>query len=126
MDSDEKEVESQTLLVGIQTEGECLQAEKCCSGPSVTETEQKQEEIQERMEEDMCSSSSSPSELPGFCPGWSSAFYGSEWFSLDVHNYFRKLGKRKAHGTQNIDAKKMVSHPVFSKLKNYVFTLGRM
>ncbi|XP_070801718.1 kinase non-catalytic C-lobe domain-containing protein 1 [Pituophis catenifer annectens] len=107
MDSDEKEVESQTPLVGIQTEGERLLTEKCCSGPSVTETEQKQEEIQGRMEEDTCASSSLPSDLPGFCPGWSSAFYGSEWFSLDVHNYFRKLGKRKAHGTQNIDAKKM-------------------
>ncbi|XP_070608533.1 kinase non-catalytic C-lobe domain-containing protein 1 isoform X2 [Erythrolamprus reginae] len=107
MDSDEKEVESQTLLVRIQAEGEFLQAKKCCSGPSVAEMEQKQEEIQDRMEEDMCSGSSSSSESPRIWPGWSSAFYGSEWFSLDVHNYFRKLGKQKAHGTQNIDVKKM-------------------
>ncbi|KAG8135453.1 hypothetical protein E2320_008480, partial [Naja naja] len=120
MDSSEKEVELQTLLVGIQMEGECLQTEKCCSGPSVTETEQKQEEIQERIEENMCSSYSSPSESPGFCPGWSSAFYGSEWFSLDVHNYFRKLGKRKAHGTQNIDAKKMeLDQLIMIETKNY-------
>ncbi|ETE70601.1 Protein very KIND, partial [Ophiophagus hannah] len=120
MDSNEKEVESQTLLAGIQMEGECLQTEKCCSGPSVTETEQKQEEIQERIEENMCSSYSSPSESAGFCLGWSSAFYGSEWFSLDVHNYFRKLGKRKAHGTQNIDAKKMeLDQLIMIEMKNY-------
>ncbi|XP_026566322.1 kinase non-catalytic C-lobe domain-containing protein 1 [Pseudonaja textilis] len=120
MDSNEKEVESQALLVGIQMEGECLQTEKCCSGPSVTETEQKQEEIQQRIEENTCSSYLSSSELPEFCPGWSSAFYGSEWFSLDVHNYFRKLGKQKAHGTQNIDAKKMeLDQLIMIETKNY-------
>ncbi|XP_032087595.1 kinase non-catalytic C-lobe domain-containing protein 1-like [Thamnophis elegans] len=117
MDSEEKEVEPQTLLVDIQTEGECLQTEKCCSGPSVAETEQKQEEIQERVEEDTCSSPSSPS---GFSPGWRSAFYGSEWFSLDVHNYFRKLGKQKAHGTQNIDAKKTeLDQLIMIEARNY-------
>ncbi|KAM6442336.1 kinase non-catalytic C-lobe domain-containing protein 1 isoform 1-T1 [Liasis olivaceus] len=120
MHADEKEVESQTLLVGIQMEGECLQTNKCCSGSSVTEKEQKQEEIQVKMEENMYSRSSCPSELPGFCPGWSSAFYGSEWFSLDVHNYFRKLGKQKAHGTQNIDAKKMeLDQLIMIETKNY-------
>uniref|UniRef100_A0A8C5S396 Uncharacterized protein n=1 Tax=Laticauda laticaudata TaxID=8630 RepID=A0A8C5S396_LATLA len=108
--------ESQTLLVGIQMEGECLQTEECCSGPSVTETEQKQEEIQERIEDNMWSSYSPSSELPEFCPGWSSAFYGSEWFSLDVHNYFRKLGKRKAHGTQNIDE---LDQLIMIEMKNY-------
>ncbi|KAM3835814.1 kinase non-catalytic C-lobe domain-containing protein 1 [Vipera latastei] len=124
MDADDKEVESQTLLVGIQMEGECLQTEKCCSGPHVVETEQKQEEIQEIMEENIYSSSSSLSELPGFYPGWSSAFYGSEWFSLDVHNYFRKLGKQKARGTQNIDAKKMeLDQLIMIETKNYRKTI---
>ncbi|XP_039193395.1 kinase non-catalytic C-lobe domain-containing protein 1 isoform X3 [Crotalus tigris] len=124
MDSDEKEVETQTLLVGMQMEGESLQTEKGCSRPHVTETEQKQEEIQERMEENIYSSSSSLSELPGFYPGWSSAFYGSEWFSLDVHNYFRKLGKQKARGTQNIDAKKMeLDQLIMIETKNYRKTI---
>ncbi|KAL7990495.1 hypothetical protein Chor_013925 [Crotalus horridus] len=124
MDSDEKEVETQTLPVGMQMEGESLQTEKCCSRPHVTETEQKQEEIQERMEENIYSSSSSLSELPGFYPGWSSAFYGSEWFSLDVHNYFRKLGKQKARGTQNIDAKKMeLDQLIMIETKNYRKTI---
>ncbi|XP_063162644.1 kinase non-catalytic C-lobe domain-containing protein 1 [Candoia aspera] len=119
MDASEKEVESQTVLVGMQMEGECLQINKGCSGPSVTEKE-KQKEIQVKTEENTYSGSSCHSELPGFCPGWSSAFYGSEWFSLDVHNYFRKLGKQKAHGTQNIDAKKMeLDQLIMIETKNY-------
>uniref|UniRef100_A0A8D0H606 Kinase non-catalytic C-lobe domain containing 1 n=1 Tax=Sphenodon punctatus TaxID=8508 RepID=A0A8D0H606_SPHPU len=37
------------------------------------------------------------------CPGWSSAFYGSECFSLEVHDYETKLGKQKARVSQSID-----------------------
>ncbi|XP_078247395.1 kinase non-catalytic C-lobe domain-containing protein 1 isoform X1 [Pogona vitticeps] len=103
-DNNEKEIRLQNVIDGRKTEGEDLRTSTHCITPDFQEEGQK---VVEKMEENIDNRSPSLSELSGLCPGWTSAFYGSECFSLEVHNYIRKLGKRKANGTQNIDAKKV-------------------
>ena len=102
----EKEIRLRNVIDGREMEGEDLRTSTHCISPDFQEEGQ---EVVEKMEENIDNRSPSLSELSGLCPGWTSAFYGSECFSLEVHNYIRKLGKRKANDTQNIDAKKVVS-----------------
>ncbi|XP_061491572.1 kinase non-catalytic C-lobe domain-containing protein 1 isoform X2 [Rhineura floridana] len=120
-DNAEKEVESQKITVGIEKDdGECLQTNKCYLSPCLPEENQEQDQVPAKMEENIYTSSPCFSELCGFCSDWSSAFYGSECFSLEVHRYIRKLGKRKANETQDIDAKKAeLEQMIMIETKNY-------
>lgn len=114
-ENNEKDISLQSGTDGRKMEGEGTS--KHCINPDFPEEDQEQE-ILEKVEENIDDLSPSLSELSGLCPGWNSAFYGSECFSLEVHNYIRKLGKRKADSTQSIDAKKVVGILICQDGKN--------
>nr|XP_060624671.1 kinase non-catalytic C-lobe domain-containing protein 1 [Anolis sagrei ordinatus] len=112
-DNAEKEVRT-------EMEEECLQTNTTYFSPDFPEEVQSQEELFILKEEDIYTGSPCLSELNGFCPGWRSAFYGSECFSLEVHDYIRKLGKRRDSGTQNIGAKIVeLEQQIMIETKNY-------
>uniref|UniRef100_H9GAT9 Uncharacterized protein n=1 Tax=Anolis carolinensis TaxID=28377 RepID=H9GAT9_ANOCA len=112
-DNTEKEVRT-------EIEEECLQTNTTYIDPDFPEEVQSQEELLVLKEEDIYTGSPCLSELNGFCPGWRSAFYGSECFSLEVHDYVRKLGKRRDSGTQNIGAKIVeLEQQIMIETKNY-------
>ncbi|XP_060130825.1 kinase non-catalytic C-lobe domain-containing protein 1 isoform X3 [Zootoca vivipara] len=117
----EKETESQETADGIQKNGgEILQANDCYLRADLPAENQEQEQVLLKLEENVCTKAPCLSELCGFCPGWSTAFYGSECFSLEVHQYIRKLGKRKINDTQDIDAKKAeLEQLITMETKNY-------
>ncbi|KAJ7324112.1 hypothetical protein JRQ81_017132 [Phrynocephalus forsythii] len=118
-ENNEKELMLPSVTDGREMEGGGLQNSKRCVSPYFPE-EGKEQEILVNLEENIDGTSSSLPELSGLCPGWNSAFYGSECFSLEVHSYTRKLGKRKANGTQNIDAKKVeLEQLIMIEKKNY-------
>ncbi|XP_066477526.1 kinase non-catalytic C-lobe domain-containing protein 1 [Tiliqua scincoides] len=119
----EKEVGSQMVIVGKETEEKCLQTDTCYLSPDLPDGSLDQEEVLEMTEGNICAKSICPSEFHGFCPGWSTAFYGSECFDLEVHNYVRKLGKQKTwqvNGIQSTDAKGMeLEQLIMIETKNY-------
>lgn len=90
-----------------------MQANECYLHADLPAENQEQEQVLLKLEENVCTKAPCLSELCGFCPGWSTAFYGSECFSLEVHHYIRKLGKRKVNDAQDIDAKKAVGILIF-------------
>nr|XP_028585685.1 LOW QUALITY PROTEIN: kinase non-catalytic C-lobe domain-containing protein 1 [Podarcis muralis] len=120
-DNSEKEAESQEIAGGIQKNGgEILQANECYLRADLPAENQEQEQVLLKLEENVCTKAPCLSELCGFCPGWSTAFYGSECFSLEVHHYIRKLGKRKVNDAQDIDAKKAeLEQLIKMETKNY-------
>ncbi|KAH0623632.1 hypothetical protein JD844_006586 [Phrynosoma platyrhinos] len=120
VDTDDFPQDNTEKEVRTEMEGECLQTNATYITPGLPEDNQNQEEFIVRREENIYTGSSCLSELGGFCPGWRSAFYGSECFSLEVHDYVRKLGKRKASGTQNISVKIMeLEQQIMIESKNY-------
>ncbi|XP_048360827.1 kinase non-catalytic C-lobe domain-containing protein 1-like isoform X2 [Sphaerodactylus townsendi] len=104
-DNTDYEVTSQ--VVGTEKEEECLPTSKCNLTPSFPEESQLPEEIPVKAKKNNWTNFPCLSELPDCHLGWSSAFYGSECFSLEVHNYMRKLGKQKASGAEKTQAKRM-------------------
>nr|XP_056706459.1 kinase non-catalytic C-lobe domain-containing protein 1 [Euleptes europaea] len=117
-DNIDYEVRSQ--VVGIEKEEECLPTNKCYLSPGFPEESQLQEEILVKAEKNNCTNFPCLSELPDCHLGWSSAFYGSECFSLEVHNYIRKLGKQKTSGTQKAHAKRMeLEQLIMIETRNY-------
>lgn len=108
LSQDNIDYEVRPQVVGTEKEEESLLTNKCCLSLGFPEGNQAQEEVPVKLEENNCPDFPCPSDLLNCRLGWSSAFYGSECFSLEVHDYIRKLGKQKASETQKTHAKRMV------------------
>ncbi|XP_054839109.1 kinase non-catalytic C-lobe domain-containing protein 1 [Eublepharis macularius] len=120
LSQDNIDCETRSQVIGTETKEECLQTSKCYLSPGLLEESLLEEEIPVKAEENNCTNFPYTSELPDCHLGWRSAFYGSECFSLEVHNYIRKLGKQKASGTQNTHAKRMeLEQLIMIEMRNY-------
>ncbi|KAJ6668922.1 hypothetical protein lerEdw1_007731 [Lerista edwardsae] len=109
----EKEDGSRLVIVRTETEKKGLQTDKCYLSPDLPKSNLDQEADPEMTEGKIHAKWICPAEFHGVCPGWSTAFYGSECFGLEVHNYVRKLGKQQTwqvNGIQSTSAKRVVDY----------------
>ncbi|XP_077206316.1 kinase non-catalytic C-lobe domain-containing protein 1 isoform X2 [Paroedura picta] len=119
LSQDNIDCEVRPQVVGPEAE-ECLLTSQCYLSLAFPEESQLQEAIPVKAEENNSTDFPCPSGLLNCHLGWSSAFYGSECFSLEVHNYVRKLGKQKASGTPKIHAKRMeLEQLIMIEMRNY-------
>ncbi|XP_074856530.1 kinase non-catalytic C-lobe domain-containing protein 1 isoform X2 [Carettochelys insculpta] len=120
LDSFEKELKLQKFILRTEKRGSFLQSNDCLS-PNFIEENIGQEE--ERPENNY-PISPSLSDFHGCSPGWSSAFYGGECFSAEVHSYVKKLGKQEVNESQNIESKRMeLEQLLLIETKNYRKTI---
>uniref|UniRef100_A0A8D0L9N1 Kinase non-catalytic C-lobe domain containing 1 n=1 Tax=Sphenodon punctatus TaxID=8508 RepID=A0A8D0L9N1_SPHPU len=101
-DNSEKEFRLQKIIRSTEKEGSFLHSSGYCLSLHLIEEPIEQEDTATKIDGSSYSMSPYPADFHS-CPGWSSAFYGSECFSLEVHDYETKLGKQKARVSQSID-----------------------
>ncbi|XP_060097354.1 kinase non-catalytic C-lobe domain-containing protein 1 [Heteronotia binoei] len=119
LSQDNIDYEVRPQMVGTEIE-ECLLTNKRNLSVGFPEESQLQEEVPVKAEETNSTDFPCPSDLLDCHLGWNIAFYGSECFSMEVHNYIRKLGKQKASGTQKTHAKRMeLEQLIMIEMRNY-------
>nr|XP_006121087.2 kinase non-catalytic C-lobe domain-containing protein 1 isoform X1 [Pelodiscus sinensis] len=120
LDNFEKELRMRKFILRTEKRGSCFQSNNGLSPDSVEENIEQEEETSENN----YPVSPSSSEFRGCSPGWSSAFYGGECFSSEVHNYVKELGKQEVNESQNINSKRVeLEQLLMIETKNYRRTL---